>query len=174
MFSGSISKGKIREFNRYITNATARLESFSGATSIELTHYVVPALQEESFNSTLIHIGINDILKDQSDLQFESLTQDILEISQRCKKHVIEEIIILSLVVTERIDPNLLTHVIVSLCNICRENDFCFIDNSNISVDNIFKDKLHLLDSCKTILVNNFIYCINNYFLLMRTHHPYF
>ena len=32
-------------------------------------------------------------------------------------------------------------------CNMCRENGFCFVDNSNISVDNLFKDKLHLLDS---------------------------
>ena len=65
MFSDSISKGiRIGEFNRYITNATARLKSFPGATSKELTHYVVPTLQEESFNSALIHIGINDILKD--------------------------------------------------------------------------------------------------------------
>ena len=49
----------------------------------ELTHYVVPTLQQESFNSALIHIGINDILKDQSDLKFESLTRNILEISQQ-------------------------------------------------------------------------------------------
>ena len=34
MFSDSIPKGiRIREFNRYITNATTRLKSFPGATS---------------------------------------------------------------------------------------------------------------------------------------------
>ena len=75
MFSESISKGiRIHEFNRYITNTTARLKSLPGATSKEVTHYVVPKLQEESFNSALIRIGINDILKDQRDLQFEPLT----------------------------------------------------------------------------------------------------
>ena len=97
MFSDSIPKGiRIREFNRYITNATVRLKSFPGATSKELAHYVVPTLQEELFNSALIHIGINDILKYQSDSQCESLTQKILEISQKCKEHGIEEIIISS------------------------------------------------------------------------------
>ena len=66
MFSDSIPKGiRIRKFNHYITNATARLKTFPGAASKELTHYVVPTLQEESFNSALILIGINDILKDQ-------------------------------------------------------------------------------------------------------------
>ena len=48
MFSDSISKGiRIREFNRYITNATARMKCFPGATLKELAHYVVPILQEE-------------------------------------------------------------------------------------------------------------------------------
>ena len=70
MFSDSIPKGiRIREFNRHITNATTRLKCFPGATSKELKHYVVPTFQKKSFNSTLIHIGINDILKDQSNSQ---------------------------------------------------------------------------------------------------------
>ena len=123
---------------------------------------MVPTLPEESFNSALIDTGINDILKDESNLKFESLTRNILEISQNCKEHGIEEIIISPLVVTDRIDQNLLARANASLYNMCRENGFCFVDNSNISVDNLFKDKLHLLDSGKTILANNFIYCINN------------
>ena len=66
MFSDSIPKGiRICKFNHYITNATARLKTFPGAASNELTHYVVPTLQEESFNSALILLDINDILKDQ-------------------------------------------------------------------------------------------------------------
>ena len=72
----------------------------------------------------MINIGIHDILKDQNDLQFESLTRNILEISQKCKEHGIEEIIISSLVVTKRIDPNLLARANASLCNMCRENIF--------------------------------------------------
>ena len=56
----------------------------------------------------------------------------------------------------------------------CRENGFCFVDNSKISIDDLFKNKLHLLDSGKTILVNNFIYCVNDYFLLTHTYHPHF
>ena len=85
-----------------------------------------------------------------------------------------EENIISSLAVTEHIDPNLLARVNESFCNMFRENGFYFADNSNISVENLFKDKLHLLDSGKTVLANNFIYCINNYFLLAHTHYPHF
>ena len=96
MFSDSIPKGiRICEFNYYITNATTRLKSFPGVTSRANT-LRVPTLQDESFNSALIHIGINDILKYQSDLQFESVTQNILEISQKYQEHGIAEIIITS------------------------------------------------------------------------------
>ena len=122
----------------------------------------------------MINIGIHDILKDQSDLQFGLLLRNILEIPQKCKEHSIEEIIISSFIVTEGIDPNLLARANASLCSMCRVNGFCLVDNSNISVDNLFKDKLYLLDSGKTILANNFIYCINNYFLYTHTHHPHF
>ena len=100
MFSDCIPKGiRSREFNHYINNATAGMKSFPGTTSKELAHYVVPTLQEEWFNSALINIGINVILKDQSDSQCESFTQNILEISQKCKEHGVEEIIS-SIVVT--------------------------------------------------------------------------
>ena len=69
MFSGSIPKGiTIRKFNRYITNATARLKMFSWSYLKKAKTLRVPTLQEELSNSALIHIGINDIVKDQSDL----------------------------------------------------------------------------------------------------------
>ena len=79
-----------------------------------------------------------------------------------------------SLVVTERIDLYLLARANALLSNMKRENGFCFVDGSIISVDNLSKDKLHLVDSRKTILANNVIYWINNYFLLTHTYNLYF
>ena len=124
MFSDSIQKGiRIHEFNRYITNATARLKMFPGTTSKELTHYVVPTLQEESFSSALINIGINDILKDQTTYSVSHSLEIFWKYHNNVKNM---EIIISSLVVTENIDLNLLACVNASLCNMCRENVFFF------------------------------------------------
>ena len=50
-----------------------RIIMFSDSIPNGIKIHVVPILKEESFNSALIHIDINDILKDQSDLQCESL-----------------------------------------------------------------------------------------------------
>ena len=68
MFTDSISRRIwMRKFNQ-CTDGVARLKSFPGVTSKELAHYAVPTLKEESFHTALIHVGINNILGDQSEL----------------------------------------------------------------------------------------------------------
>ena len=43
------------------------------------------------------------------------------------------------------------------------ENKFCLIDNSKIKRDHLLRDGLHLLDTGKVILANNFIHYLNYY-----------
>ena len=65
----------MRKFNQ-CTDGVTRLKSFPGATSKELAHYVIPTLKEESFHTALIHVGINDILRDQSELKQQLVLQN--------------------------------------------------------------------------------------------------
>ena len=51
------------------------------------------------------------------------------------------------------------------LKRVCKLNWFGFIDNSNICVENLFEDSLHLNDDGKVILANNFIYVLNTFIL---------
>ena len=74
------------------TYGVARLKSFPGAASKELAHYVVPTLKEESFHTAMIHVGINDISRDQSELQQHLVLQNIMKISHQCKDHGVKEI----------------------------------------------------------------------------------
>ena len=63
MFTDSVLRSIwMRKFD-HCTDKVSRLKSFPGVTWKELAHYVVPTLKEESFHTTLIHVGINDILK---------------------------------------------------------------------------------------------------------------
>ena len=48
------------------------------------------------------------------------------------------------------------------LKQICEENGYFFIDNSNIEIRDLWKDGIHLLESGKTKLAENFIYFLNN------------
>ena len=58
--------------------------------------------------------------------------------------------------------------------NLCRENGFCFVNNDNISEENLYQVKLHLIEADKRILANNFINGINNYFLIKHRQNNYF
>ena len=48
------------------------------------------------------------------------------------------------------------------LKQICEENGYFFIDNSNIEIRDLWKDGIHLIESGKTKLAENFIYFLNN------------
>lgn len=50
------------------------------------------------------------------------------------------------------------------LKKVCKALNVCFGNNGNISESHLYKDGLHLLDSGKGILANNFINSFN-YFL---------
>ena len=53
----------------------------------------------------------------------------------------------------------------------CKNNNFIFVDNINISNIHLFDGGLHLVESGRCILANNVIDRINN-FLLTHRHHP--
>ena len=147
MFTDSIPRGIwMRKFNQ-CTDAIARLKRFPGVTSKELAHYVIPTLKEESFLSALIRVGINDILRDQSELKQQLILQNIMKIAHQCKDHEVKEIILSSVVTTGRVNADVIIHFNKSLNNLCRANGFCFVNNDNISEGNLYKDRLHLLEA---------------------------
>ena len=152
----------------------ARLKSFPGTRSKELAHYVAPTLKEESFHMALIHIGINDILWDQSELQQQLVLQNIMKIAHQCEEHGVKGIILSSVDAAGRVNANVLIHYNESLKNLCRSNGFCFVRNDNISEGHLYKDGLHLLEADKRILANNFINRINNYFILKHRQNNHF
>ena len=49
---------------------------------------------------------------------------------------------------------------------------YCYVNNDNITRANLFKDGLHLLDTGKQILTDNFALNLNRNVLMSRTFHP--
>ena len=45
---------------------------------------------------------------------------------------------------------------------------FSFVNNDNVSEENLYKDRLHLLEAGKRILAGNFINGIDNYYFLLK------
>ena len=57
----------------------------------------------------------------------------------------------------------LANYVHEQLVSLCKRLEIIYIDNRNIREIHLFKDGLHLLDSGKRILANNFIFNLNNF-----------
>ena len=63
----------------------ARFKHFPGASSKDLLHYNNLTLEKQNFEAAIIHIGINDILHDNSSRQINLLLQNINEIRKSAK-----------------------------------------------------------------------------------------
>ena len=67
----------------------------------------------------------------------------------------LKEVISSSVAGTGRVNTDVLIHFNESLKNLCKANEFCFVNNDNISEGNLYKDS-------KSILANSSINGINN------------
>ena len=153
--------------NQQIRNGNARIHSFPGATSPQLLHYLDVNLDKYT-DTVAIHIGINDILNSASNVN--GLLSNIKGMIKKCCNFGVKHIFISGLVYTKRIIIEFLEDVHLKLVNMCKEMQVSFIDNRNITGFYLFRDGLHLLESGKKLLANNFASNFNN-FLLVK-HRP--
>ena len=51
----------------------------------------------------------------------------------------------------------------VQIVNLCKENNYGFIDHSNMNSSHLYDDVSHLLESRKFIFANNLINCLNTF-----------
>ena len=93
---------------------------------------------------------------------------NIHKIVEKCKGVGVRNIF----VYTARVSLPILEGVHRLISNYCRENAYFYIDNRNIRGFCLYKDGLHLLESGKKILANNFIVNLNKFFLDTHTYHP--
>ena len=109
-----------------------------------------------------IHVGVNDILRVQSKLQQQSMKLFINVKSMELMRLFYPQ---LSLLV------ELMLKFWIILMNHWRslqDEYLLFWKQWKYSTRSLFKDRLYLSEAGKCILANNFIYGINNYFLLNR------
>ena len=96
---------------------------------------------------------------------------NIQKIVEKCKRVGVRNIFLSSLIYTTRVRLPILEIVHSLISNYCRESACFYIDSKHQRF--LFKDGLHLLESGKKILANNFIVNLNkSFFLDTCTHHP--
>ena len=146
--------------NRALTNGRARFKYFPGATSKELLHYIDATLEENSFEVTVIHVRINDLLNSNNSV--DKLLKNIYSIAEKCKSSGVKNVFISVMVKNNRINDFIIQEVNRKIYDDCQMEDYSFIINDGIGSNDLFKDGLHLLDKSKKSLAN-FVYNMNSF-----------
>ena len=119
IFTDSIPKGiKVKELNEQIHHGHARVHSFPGATSKQLLHDLDVNI-DDSTDTVLIHIGVNDILQSVSNM--DRLLLNVREMVRKCRLFGLKNMFVSGLVYTRRIRVNILNDLQKKLVDICRE-----------------------------------------------------
>ena len=150
-------------------NAKVFYRFFPGATSRYFFHYIKPTLQDPqtNFNVAVIHMGVNDILNLGSTV--ETVSNNILHIANQCRNYGVKEVSISSVTCTTLLNSDIINYVDNALQNKCQTSGYRFIDNNNITTETLWKNGLHLTNSGKGIIINNFVQSLNSSFFNKTT-----
>ena len=99
-----------------------------------------------------MHVGINDIINDDSSSKVDNLVLNLEKIAIKLKKYRIKNVCLSGLVFTARIYLPLLNQVNKCVLDIFKAHNISFINNDNIIRNDIYSDGLHLLCSGKFLL----------------------
>ena len=122
-------------------------------------------------DTIFIDAGINDVLNNKSQLNTKNLLSNIKYVVDKCHKFGVKNILISGLVFTTRVSLEVLEKIHEKLHAFCSSYGLIYIDNRNIRWGvHLCQDNLHLLQSDKKILLNNFVSFLNSNFLMDK--HP--
>ena len=157
IFTDSIPKGiHIRELNTFIKNGKTKMVSLPGATSKETLHYLDVHLTNSSPYAVILHVGVNDLLGDNSKSKIENLEKNLRSMVDKCHTYGVKNVFILGLVYPTRIGLPVFARTHEMIVHPCYKLGVCYVDNRNITRKHLLKDGLHLIESGKVILANNF------------------
>ena len=146
----------MREFNSYLYNAYSYRKSFPGATVNELKHYCLLTLTEDSPDVVIIHVGTNNIKKDNP----SQIAEGIFDVVNICKQFGVSSVFVSS--ITQRRNfQNDINNLNDILWSNELNKEYTYINNGNIEISHIWRDNIHLTDNGTKILANNFIDAIN-------------
>ena len=143
----------MKEVNSQLQNSFSKHRLFPGATLKHLRYYIVVSLIDKTPNRVILHGGCNDVNNKNSTP--EKIANEIADMAILCRDYGVNDVFI-SVMICRR--GKFLNGKVKRMKQICEENGYFFIDNSNIEIKDLWKDGIYLLESGKTKLAENFTY----------------
>ena len=92
---------KFKELNLTINEDRIHLQAFDSQYP---NHYIVPSLEE--YDCAIIHVGINDMLRDKDENELKNILKIMLKVANSCRNHNINKVFISSIFLSIRISIN--------------------------------------------------------------------
>ena len=171
-----ISRIKKKLFKNSLVNGNSYFNVFTGVTTQRLSHHAIPTMHEDHPDVVVIHIGSNDVTKQEFDgideetinQKTRTLTDNIINIGKNFIRNGATEVLISSILPKKNIK---LTRVIRRVNDLLKEscimNNFGYICHDNILRNHIFEDGIHLTDLGTIIFAGNLVDHLN-YFVLNK------
>ena len=129
-------------------------KTFPGVNSVHMNHHIIPTLLEDKLDIVIVHVGINDVL---NRFNQDQVIKNIQQMCINCKNFNITQVIISGNVSCKRADNSVINYINENLKIESTTKVYQFLDNTNIKLDNLCKDGLHLGESGKNLLLNNYV-----------------
>ena len=83
-------------------------------------HYVNPTQEESKFDVAVAHVGVNDLLDCQGDInQINNLLRNIEHIIDKSRQYDVKNIFLSRVTITNILPNQLIKDFSISICNIC-------------------------------------------------------
>ena len=135
-----------------------------GALSKDFAHYIKSVVQKNEFHTSIVHMSVNYVLKLGSNI--DTVSKDIINIANHCKNVGLKQIIISGLTLTTWLNARFIYLLNNSSKVLYPKHGYSFIDNSDVSSENLWLDGLHLNNSGKGFLLNNYAVALNDSYFL--------
>ena len=119
-----------------------------------MNHHIIPTLLEDKPDIVIVHVGINDVLNrfDQ-----DQIIENIQQMYITCKNFNVNQVIISGIVSCKRADNSVINYINENLKIESTTKGCQFLDNGNIKLDNLCRNGLHLGESGKKLLLDNYV-----------------
>ena len=119
-----------------------------------MNHHIIPTLLEDKPDIVIVYVGINDVLNrfDQ-----DQIIKNIQQIYITCKNFNVNQVIISGIVSCKRADNSVINYINENLKIESTTKGCQFLDNGNIKLDNLCRNGLHLGESGKKLLLDNYV-----------------
>ena len=132
-----------------------RVSSFPGCTTLDMDDYIKPILRRKP-DKLILHVGTNSLKGRETSSR---CAQEIKTLTETISKSLPYTELAISSLITRSHDEtmkNKVCQVNTELKQLCQQKNWKFIDNANITVNELNRSKIHLNKTGTKILATNF------------------